>query len=121
MGWSGPVTHRQYRVWQAWFSLQLDSPSKQDHYMMQLTCEVRRAAAAHPNKYRPEQFRIRFGANKPSRSPHETALTKSRWVSMMGMPVTVIKPPLDSASGQTGEVSNAFDYGTGDTSNQADG
>lgn len=36
LSWEGPLTHRQYVVWQAWFSTQWDEPSRNDYYLMQV-------------------------------------------------------------------------------------
>lgn len=37
LGWRGPTTHRQHRVFVAWLNEQLNVPSRSDWYMMQMT------------------------------------------------------------------------------------
>lgn len=37
MGWYGPLTHRQFLVWQVWLRNQWNQPSRSDFYTMQLT------------------------------------------------------------------------------------
>jgi hypothetical protein len=40
MGWDGPMTHRQYRAWEAWLEGEWNRPSRTDHYLMKLTATL---------------------------------------------------------------------------------
>ena len=44
MGWTGPLTHRQYLGWQAWLEIEWDRPSRSDWYAMQVAAETRRGS-----------------------------------------------------------------------------
>lgn len=40
MGWSGPMTHRQFDAWQEWFELDLEKPDRHDFYAMQIAAKI---------------------------------------------------------------------------------
>ncbi len=64
MGWPGPLTHLQFLAWQAWLTLDLERPGKNEMYLMQLTHEVAAAPTRVWGKDLPstplETYRIKF-------------------------------------------------------------
>lgn len=40
MGWPGRMTLRQLEAWTEWLEEQWNEPSRTDHYLMQIACEV---------------------------------------------------------------------------------
>ena len=81
MGWPGPMTHRQFRAWQAWLARQWDEPDRTDHYLMQVAAEVRRSAAGRKaRQVKLEHLRIRFVEKKApeSLSPADLELRKKQ-------------------------------------------
>lgn len=42
MGWPGPITHRQFVVWEAWLKEEWDKPNRGDNYLMLVAAWVRR-------------------------------------------------------------------------------
>lgn len=45
MGWSGPMTHRQFRAWVEFLREDWNNPSRSDYYQMQVALEVVRSRA----------------------------------------------------------------------------
>jgi len=58
MGWEGPVTWRQFEVWQAWLDMQWNEPSRSDWYLMRVAANVLRAAG--DKDATEEKMRLRF-------------------------------------------------------------
>ncbi len=91
MGWEGPITHRQFLTWQAWDAMEWNRPSRTDHYLMGVECEVRRVLSKKPNDIQPEHFKMKFnsGAQKPVRSEaykqQISDVSKQIWLSRMTM------------------------------------
>jgi len=40
MGWCGPMTHRQFEVWQEWLNQQWNKPSRTDHYLLRIASYI---------------------------------------------------------------------------------
>lgn len=40
MGWPGPMTNRQFEAWQAWLTIDLERPSKDNLYQMQTARQI---------------------------------------------------------------------------------
>jgi hypothetical protein len=40
IGWDGPITHRQFLVWQAWLEKEWNNPNRADHYAMQIATTI---------------------------------------------------------------------------------
>jgi len=100
MGWPGPLTHRQYRVWAEWDKLQWNEPSRTDHYLMAVAAEVRRGNVKHPRNVKTEHFELTFrfdagsgrgehgGDRRSTRSSisrdEVTKQAKTDWLGMFG-------------------------------------
>lgn len=83
MGWPGPVTHRQYLLWQIWLDLQWDRPTLSDYYLMQIAAEVKRVLSKSPNKIKLKDFLLKFGnqREKVQETPEQAAAkSKAAWV-----------------------------------------
>lgn len=92
MGWVGPTTNRQHLVWLEWFKLQWNNPSKTDHYLMQITAEVARQWAKHPQNCKISNYIIPFGERRQptaTERKEEIASAKSRWLGFVGLNVQV--------------------------------
>lgn len=102
LGWRGPMTHRQFRVWKAWLELDQERPSRSDHYAMQIACEVRRVPYAFvgkdPNDVKLETFKLKRkqdGEQQQHQKPQgdcpwtleemENKMLKQVWFARMGM------------------------------------
>lgn len=85
MGWEGPATWRQLETWRMWLKAQWNEPSRTDHYLMQLTAEIRRGNAKDPAKVQDEHFKIKFTEKmtEPQTSPlspeDRTKISRSVW------------------------------------------
>ena len=42
MGWSGPMTHRQYAAWIEWLELEWNQPSRDNYYALRIVAEIKR-------------------------------------------------------------------------------
>lgn len=75
MGWYSPMTHRQFAVWQVWLSMEMNQPSRADHYAMQTAFYVARSSAKNPNGVSFNRFKLKFndssGENETKVSPEE--------------------------------------------------
>jgi hypothetical protein len=99
MGWDGPLTHRQFIVWQVWLNQQKNMPSRDNYYQMQIAREVRRQYSKKPNKVQTEEFKIKFVyADSLSQElltddEHKEQIkeTKRRLIAFMTAPITVRK------------------------------
>lgn len=85
LGLSGPLTHRQYLTWLEWDRDQWERPSRSDFYTMQLTCEVRRLLAKHPNQVKLQNCILKFGdKDKGPIDPEEaTRRSKAAWFGIL--------------------------------------
>jgi hypothetical protein len=96
MGWSGPMTHRQFVLWCHWLDYEYNLPSRTDYYLMQVACENRRTFSKHPDKIAIQNFRLTIGDSNnqqreaTSREQRIEAM-KQRWMGRMTAPVTVIR------------------------------
>ena len=90
LGWPGPLTHRQFRTWQAWLQAEWNAPSRTDHYLMLIAQRVLQAAARNPGSVTLDgqriEFRRRDGADEPPALTVEqaTAIAKAKWGAAMG-------------------------------------
>lgn len=74
MGWSGPMTSRQYWAWLDWIEDDMDRPSRTDWYLMELTEVLRCHALKDWEHYDASKRKIRFlhrgeERRKPVRDP----------------------------------------------------
>lgn len=86
------MTARQFRAWQAWLALEMESPSRTDHYLMQVAAEVRRGQVKNPRQVKLNDFRLRFvapqdrGLRATGMSDEQAlAAEKAMWFSAVGM------------------------------------
>ncbi len=103
-GWAGPITFRQFQVWQAWFLLQLNRPSRSDHYLMRVAQRVAQVAPSlftdKAGSVTLDQQKVEFifpeGASdrlEPSGAPgpppltveQATAASKAVWAARLGL------------------------------------
>lgn len=90
MGWSGPMTWRQYRAWEQWSEDELNRPGLTETYLMQLSLQVARIFARNPRALELHDFRLRFGddrsssAGAPTVNPDTvTQLMRARWAAIV--------------------------------------
>lgn len=89
LGWPGPITHRQYEMWQLWLDQQWNKPSRTDHYLMQIAMEVRRPNVKGSKNLKMKDFVIKFTSqdgrvgSKLSKE-QATAFSKAKWLSAFG-------------------------------------
>ena len=95
MGWSGPLTHRQFLLWRAWLDEQWNRPSRSDHYLMGVGCEVRRANARNPAAVQLSHLKITFERVESARpmSDQQIAASKARWMRGARLPVRRVTIP----------------------------
>lgn len=90
MGWSGPMTHRQYLAWNAWLDDQWNKPDRSDNYLMALTAEVRRVLHRKPKSVKTEHFKLKFVENKraiptdPKAKARMAQASANRWIQAVG-------------------------------------
>lgn len=87
MGWSGPLTHRQYLAWQAWFDAEWDRPNRTDNYLMSIACEVRRSQSKRPARHKLEHMRLKFRRKHEQTGPPSQAqidAAKAVWMARVG-------------------------------------
>ena len=82
------VTNREYLTWQAWFSDEMNRPSRSDYYLMQIACEVARVLAKDPRKIQQKHFLLEFSEpvelpNVPAVSPAEAH--ELTWLGIVGV------------------------------------
>lgn len=73
MGWSGPMTWKQYTTWLAWLELDMERPSRNDWYIHRLT-----EMTAHKNLPT-----IKFSIPKVSQE-ETVAMAKQRAIARTG-------------------------------------
>jgi hypothetical protein len=70
MGWTGPMTERQFEGWNDWLSRQWNEPDRSDYYLMQVAA----FNAAKPTS--PDELRLKF----TTRSVSAVGGQSSEWV-----------------------------------------
>ena len=82
MGWLGPMTHRQFVVWEEWLGEQWDKPNRTDHYIMKAGAMAGRVREIDLNKIK---IQFKQSLSKPAKPPREMTLaeadraSKERW------------------------------------------
>lgn len=97
MGWEGPLTFRQYRIWSRWLDEQWNVPDRSDHYAMQTAWAVSRSNAKDPGCVRMKDFRLRF-EREYKKSPEQAAKwSKMIWFGALGIKQqdTALSPSTD--------------------------
>lgn len=89
MGWEGPMTHRQYLAWRYWLAEDRNAVGKQEAYLMQIACEVRRVLHSSPSNVKISDFKLTFetGRHTPESeaTPEEASrVSKLRWLGAFG-------------------------------------
>lgn len=102
MGWPGPMTHRQFLVWQVWLRMEWDRPSRSDAYAMQTAAEVRRVLHSKPRTVQLKDFMLKLekgqaaatGQPPSGLSKRElvTTFAKAKWGQILTMPGAVFTP-----------------------------
>jgi hypothetical protein len=81
------MTHREFLTWQAWFAEQWSVPSREDYYLAQIACEVRRVLSRKPGKVLLKDFVLQFGEGKAKPPPmtreQAAEAAKARWAGFM--------------------------------------
>lgn len=108
MGWEEPLTHRQFLAWQEWLNLQWNEPDRTDHYLMQVSYDIRRVNAKNPSRVKYKDTRITFKDTRATAQEQKTndtgepvneqgltkeqvsAISKARWFGMMTRRVRII-------------------------------
>lgn len=54
------TTHRQYQGWLQYLDEEWNTPTRSDHYLMQIAAEVRRVLAKRPRTIRLKDFFLKF-------------------------------------------------------------
>lgn len=106
MGWPGPLTDRQYWVWQAWLDDAMNHPGSIEFYLMAVATEVRRGYVKEPAKVSLSDMRLQFrrqAAGKPAAdgktaaaaTPGSIAQSQLRWMAAVTQgqaKVRILKP-----------------------------
>ena len=80
------TSYRQYRAWNAWLDQERNRPTKSEHYLMQIACEVCRGNAKNPKSVKLEQFKLKF--TDPAKESILVRATRSKNVWMAALGVT---------------------------------
>ena len=90
LGWRGPITYRQFLVYEQYEADQMQYPSRTDHYLMAIRLDMRNLTAKVQSTDL-EKMRLvpKKGGrrSKPVSKELATAWAKSRWLRMMTAPV----------------------------------
>jgi hypothetical protein len=78
MGWPGPVTNRQFRLWDYWLNRRWHEHTKEEYYLAQIAMEVVRSQSSKPGKFKLKQFLLKFGV--PDKDPGGRKLTKKEMI-----------------------------------------
>jgi hypothetical protein len=82
------MTWREFLTWLAYLDQEMDRPSREDHYLMQLAALVDVLPArvwGKRAKIRPDDFRIKFeDASVPKTKEEATKASQSKWFAITG-------------------------------------
>lgn len=81
-------TYRQYRVLLAWMDSEWNKPDRHDSYLMQVACEIHRVLHKHPDRVKPQHFRLTFGdetKKKQKKLTRQEASERSMAMWFMGV------------------------------------
>lgn len=87
MGWSGPMTHRQFLVWRGFLRDEWNRPTRDNYYQMMIANTSLLPHVKKGSKLGFEDFRIRFGKeeDKPKVSKEvNNEMAKARWLGWVG-------------------------------------
>jgi hypothetical protein len=93
MGWDGPMTYRQFKVWQAWLREEWNTPTRSDYYLMEIACEVRRVLSSKPGNIKVEHFKLEWvtGSQEKELTPEQldqfSDWVLAIWAGRFGMPI----------------------------------
>lgn len=107
MGWSGPMTHRQFASWSVYLEEEWNRPDRTDHYLMQVGVEVRRVLSREPNSHKLDDMRLEFKRPEPEPDPktaagrrrieelrvEQTKKSQSGWAWLIGKAKRMIRLP----------------------------
>lgn len=98
MGWPGPMTGRQFRVWQVWLELQMNRPSRADCYAMQAAHAARFSMAKKVPPFNSKDWVLEFRERGPVDMAGKSEDARNAALSRLGMGgkvVTVTKSQMD--------------------------
>ncbi len=72
MGWQGPLTHRQYRAWEEWVSIDMGQPGKSEFYQMQTSWAAYYAMCSEKPPFKSDQWALQ-SAKAAVPAPSRTA------------------------------------------------
>lgn len=87
MGWHGPMTHRQFRVWKQWLLNENNRPDRTDYYLMQIAAEIRKPNVKNHRRVKIGDFKLVFKdlVNEESMEA-KVRRSKSAWIGVLGQP-----------------------------------
>lgn len=94
LGWNGPLTHRQFVLWNLWLDEQLNIPTRDNYYQMQVACETRRMFSKNPQGIKIDHFKLKFKREKEQTVTTDQERIRQihqRWIGRMTAPVRVIQ------------------------------
>jgi hypothetical protein len=67
------ISHREFLLWCDYLDEEWNTPSRSDHYLMQIAQEVRRVLSKKPNKIKLKEFLFKFtrSSEKERQKPEE--------------------------------------------------
>lgn len=71
MGWTGPMTYRQYLVWKAWLKEEWNNPSRSDYYAMSTALRIVQKFNKEASSVKLDDLKIPFGFKTVSLEPTE--------------------------------------------------
>jgi len=84
------TTDRQYRLWIAWLNEQINEPSREDYYLMQVSHSIHQLIASQSRNGRApalEKFKLKFGRDDSQRTPQTaeeaTRRSQAAWGAML--------------------------------------
>ena len=98
------TTSTEFVAWREYFARDLETPTRMEYYMAQLTATVARTFAKNPQKIKAKQFLLEFTTNgKGDKPPTEDeieqriAQSEASWAAIINAPPQ--KPPPQKKTG----------------------
>lgn len=82
MGWQGPLTHRQMQMWNAYRIEELNTPSRSDHYLMQIAAVFSGRKGATLDDYKIPFVQVK--ESTPEEKAKEADWYKQVWIARVG-------------------------------------
>ena len=91
LGWDGQLTHRQYTVWALFRFEELNTPTKQEQYLMQINATIARLFAKNPHTIKADDFKLVFKRTGTVDAPmsedemkKRIAFSQAMWIGAAG-------------------------------------